>query len=135
MTLSILLTAPWDATIDDSPPRLQIPKVRPHRFSWKGAGTIGIPKDPWNVTAQRWIDGDDGGLTDEAEVLASSVDEWIFHKLHGVIAEDANYDELAKSIVDDEYAGIVDAIKEMAAQHPATMWFVSSWSVEAAATD
>ncbi len=59
----------------------------------------------------------------------------MFHKLHGVIAKDANYDELAESIVDDDYAGIVDAIREMAAQHPAAMWFVRSWSVESAASD
>ena len=135
MTLSILLTAPWDSKTDDSPPRLQVPKVRPHRFSWKGAGTVGFPRDAWHVTGQRWIDRDDGGLTEEAEVIASSADEWMFHKLHGVIAKDANYDELAESIVDDDYAGIVDAIREMAAQHPAAMWFVRSWSVESAASD
>jgi hypothetical protein len=42
MTLSILLTVASDAKAEDSPPRLELPKVRPHRFSWKDAGTIGI---------------------------------------------------------------------------------------------
>jgi hypothetical protein len=115
MTLSILLTSPWDPNADDTPPRLEVPKVRAHRFSWKGADTIGFPKDAWNVIPQRWGDNDDGGSTEDAEVIASSADEAMFRRLHGVIAKDADYDELAKSVRDDEYAGIVDVIKEMAA--------------------
>ncbi len=135
MTLSILLTTPWDSKAEDSPPHLEVPKVRPHRFSWKDAGTVGIPKDPWRVTAQRWIAGVDGGSTEEAEVITSPSDEWLFVKLHGVIAKDANYDELATSIVEDDYRGIVDVLKEMATQHPDAMWFVRSWSVETSASD
>jgi hypothetical protein len=61
VTLSILLTTPWDPKADDAPPRLDVPKVRPHRFSWKNAGTIGIPKGPWTVIPQRWVEGDNGG--------------------------------------------------------------------------
>ena len=135
MTLSILLTSPWDSNADDTPPRLEIPKVRPHRFSWKGAGTIGIPKDAWDVIPQRRVENDDGGSTEDAEVIASSSDESLFRRLHGVTAKDADYDELAKSVRDDEYAGILDVVKEMAAQHPAAMWFVRSWSVDSAASD
>jgi len=129
------LTSPWDSKADDTPPRLEIPKVRPHRFSWKGAGTIGIPKDPWHVIPQRWIEGDDGGSSEDAEIIASSSDESKFQILHGITAKDADYDELAKSIQDHEYAGILDVIREMAAQHPAAMWFVRSWSVDSSAPD
>jgi hypothetical protein len=135
MTLSILLTTPWDSKTAQTPPRLEIPKVRPHRFSWKHAGTIGYPRGPWTVTPQRWIESDDGGSTQEAEVITSSSDESMFHKLHGVTARDADYDELAEWIVEDEYKGILDVIKEMATQHPDAMWFVRSWSVEIAAPD
>ena len=59
----------------------------------------------------------------------------MFQRLHGVTAKDADYDELAKSVRDDEYAGILDVIKEMAAQRPAAMWFVRSWSVDSAASE
>lgn len=135
MTLSILLTRPWDSKSSNTPPRLEVPKVRPHRFSWKKAGTVGFPRNPWKVTPQRWTDGDDGGSTEEAEVITSSSDEGVFLKLHGVVAKDANYDGLAEWIVEGEYQGIVDVIKEMAAQHPDAMWFVKSWSVETAAAD
>lgn len=85
--------------------------------------------------AQRWIEGDDAGSTEEAEVISSSSDESMFAKLHGVTAKDANYDELAEGIAEPEYEGILDVIKEMATQHPDAMWFVRSWSVESAAPD
>jgi hypothetical protein len=136
MTLSILLTTPWDSKAEEAPPRLEVPKVRPHRFSWKDAGTVGIPKDPWHVTAQRLIAGvEGGGSTEDAEVITSPGDERIFAKLHGVIAKDANYDKLAASIAEDDYRGIVDVLKEMATQRPDAMWFVRIWSVEASASD
>ena len=135
MTLSILLTSAWDSKTANSPPNLDIPKVRPHRFSWKGAGTVGMPRDPWHVKAQRWIDSDEGGATDEAEVITSPSDEWLFQDLHGVRAKDADYDELARCVAQDECKGIVDVIREMATQHPDAMWFVRSWSVETSAPD
>ena len=78
---------------------------------------------------------DDGGSTDEAEVIAPSSDEWMFRSLHGVLANDANYNALAEWVVGDEYNGILDVIKEMATQHPDAMWFVASWSVESAAPE
>lgn len=84
---------------------------------------------------QRWEDNDDGGSTEEAEVIAPSSDEWMFSKLHGVSARDVDYDELAASIVEDEYRGIADVIKAMAIQHPDAMWFVRSWDVETSASD
>jgi len=93
------------------------------------------PKDAWHVIPQRRVENDDGGSTEDAEVIASSSDESMFRRLHGVTAKDADYDELAKSVRDDEYAGILDVVKEMAAQHPAAMWFVRSWSVDSAASD
>jgi len=129
------LTSPWDSSADDTPPRLEIPKVRPHRFSWKGAGTIGIPKDAWHVVPQRWVENDDGGSTEHAEVITAPSDESLFQSLHGVTAKDADYDVLATSIRSDEYAGILDVLREMAAQHPAAMWFVRSWSADSAASD
>jgi hypothetical protein len=135
MTLSILLTGPWDSKTDDTPPRFEIPRVRPHRFSWKNAGTVGIPKGPWTVTPQRWIENDDGGSTEDAEVITASSDEWMFQKLHGVAAKDADYDELAERAAGEEYEGMLDALKGMAAQHPDAMWFVRSWSVETQAFD
>jgi hypothetical protein len=135
MTLSILLTAPWDSRSSNTPPRLEVPKVRPHRFSWKNAGTVGYPRGPWAVKPQRWIEGDEAGSTEEAEVISSSSDESLFLKLHGVSAKDANYDELAEWIAEPEYEGILDVIREMATQHPDAMWFVQSWSVESAAPD
>lgn len=135
MTLSILLTSPWDSKTSDTPPGLDVPKVRPHRFSWKHAGTIGFPRDPWTVVAQRWSEGDDGGATDEAEVVTSSADESMFRGLHGHKANDANYDELAERLTDVDYQGLLDVIKEMARQHPDAMWFVKSWTVETAAPE
>jgi hypothetical protein len=135
MTLSILLTTAWDSKTEDNPPRLEVPKVRPHRFSWKHAGTIGFPKGPWAVKAQRWIESDEDASTDEAEVITSSSDEWVYRKLHGVTAKDANYDELAELLADDENEGILGVIMEMGIQHPDAMWFVRSWIVEAAAID
>lgn len=135
MTLSILLTAPWDSEAEDAPPRLEVPKVRPHRFAWKNAGTVGIPKGPWTVVPQRWVEGDAGGSTEDAEVITSASDESIFRKLRGVVAKDANYDELAQQIAEDEYAGLLAVLKEMAAQHPDAMWLVQSWIVETAAPE
>jgi hypothetical protein len=135
MTLSILLTLPWDSKTSDTPPALEIPKVRPHRFSWKHAGTVGFPRGPWSVTPQRWTEDVGGGSTDEAEVITAPSDEWIFTKLHGTVAKDANYDALAEWIVDDQYEGILGVIKEMATQHPDAMWFVRSWTVESAPLD
>jgi hypothetical protein len=132
MTLSILLTTGWDPKTDEAPRRLEVPRVRPHRFSWKNAGTVGIPKGPWTVVPQRWVDGDDGGSTDEAEVITTASDEPIFKKLHGVIAKAANYDELAEQISEDEYPGLIDVLKAMSAQHPDAIWFVKSWIVETA---
>lgn len=88
------------------------------------------------MKAQRWIEGDDElSTTEEAEVITSSIDEVIFRKLHGVTAKEANYDELAERLTEDEYKGILDVLKEMAAQHPDAMWFVRSWIVEAAPLD
>lgn len=87
------------------------------------------------MTGQRWIAGAERGSTEEAEVITSPSDEWMFVKLHGVIAKDANYDELAASLVEADYRGIVDVLKEMAAQHPDAMWFVRSWSVETSPSD
>jgi hypothetical protein len=130
MTLSVLLTAPWDSKADDAPPRLEVPKVRPHRFSWKNAGTVGIPKSPWTVIPQRWVEGDDRGSSEDAEIITSASDESIFANLHGVIAKNANYDELAERVACDEYDGLIDVLKEMAAQLPDAMWFVKSWIVE-----
>jgi hypothetical protein len=135
MTLSILLTAPWDAMADDFPPRLEVPKVRSHRFSWKGAGTVGFPRDAWHVVPQRRTDGDDGGVSDEAEVIVPAPDESLFHALHAVIAKDVDYDGLSSSVTDARYAGIVDVIREMATQHPDAMWFVREWVVESDALD
>jgi hypothetical protein len=135
MTLSILLTSPWDSKTSDTPPTLEIRKVRPHRFSWKRAGTVGFPRGPWSVTAQRRTEDVGGGSTDDAEVITSPSEEWIFTKLHGIVAKDANYDALAEWILDDQYAGILDTIKEVAMQHPDAMWFVRSWTVESAPPD
>src|SRR5271166_6606631 len=116
MTLSVLLTAPWDSKVDDAPARLDVPKGRAHRFSWKNAGTVGFPKDPWRVVPQRWVEGAEGGSTEDAEIITSASDEWMFQKLHGVIATDANYDELGERIAGDEYEGLLDVLREMAAQ-------------------
>ena len=100
------------------------------RFSWKNAGTVGIPKGAWTVVPQRWVEGGDGGTTEEAEIITSARDEAMFRRLHGVIAKDANYDELAEQITEDGYEGLLTVLKEMAAQHPEAMWFVKSWIVE-----
>ncbi|HEX3671746.1 MAG TPA: hypothetical protein VHT92_08615 [Candidatus Cybelea sp.] len=135
MTLSILLTGPWDSKTGDAPPRLDVPKVRPHRFSWKNAGTVGFPRSPWAVKPQRWVEDDDGGSTEEAEVITSSSDESTFLELHGLTAKDANYDKLGERITEVEYEGIVHVIKEMAMQHPDAMWFVKSWSIESVSSD
>jgi len=135
MTLSILLTAPWDSKAEDAPSRLEVPKVHPHRFAWKNAGAVGIPKDPWNVVPQRWVEGDEAGTSEEAEVVTSASDEAIFQTLHGVIAKDANYGALAERIPEADYAGMVETLQEMGSQHPAAMWFVKSWIVETGAYD
>jgi hypothetical protein len=100
------------------------------RFSWKNAGTVGIPKSPWTVIPQRWVEGDDRGSSEDAEIITSASDESIFANLHGVIAKNANYDELAERVACDEYDGLIDVLKEMAAQLPDAMWFVKSWIVE-----
>jgi hypothetical protein len=130
MTLSILLTTPWDSSDPDTTPRLDVPKVRAHRFSWKGSGTVGIPKSAWMVVPQRRVEGDDGGSTQNAEVITAADDEPRFLKLHGVRAKDANYDELGAQIAEGAYEGLLDVLKEMAEQHPDSMWFVKSWTVE-----
>jgi hypothetical protein len=135
MTLSILLTPPWDSKADNTPPAIEVPKVGSHRFSWKNAGTVGFPRGAWTVMPQRWNENDDGGSTDEAEIIASSSDEAMFSKLHGVCAKDVDYDQLAASIVEDEYEGIVDVVRAMAKQQPDAMWFVRSWDVETSAFD
>jgi len=135
MTLSILLTTAWDSNDDETPPRLEIPKVRPHRFSWKNAGTVGIPKDAWHVVPQRWVEGGDRETTEDAEIITAASDESIFRKLHGVIAKDANYDEIDEQIADDDYEGLIDVLKGMAAQHPDAMWFVRSWVVESGVSE
>jgi hypothetical protein len=130
MTLSILLTTPWDSSDPDAVPRLEVPKVRPHRFAWKDAGAVGIPKSAWHVVPQRWVEGDDGGTTQDAEVITAAADEPRFEKLHGVLAKNANYEELGAQIAEEAYAGLLEALKEMAAQHPDSMWFIKSWVVE-----
>jgi hypothetical protein len=114
MTLSILLTTPWDSKADDTPPHLEVPKVRSHRFSWKSAGTVGFPRGPWGVKIQRCGEHDELVMTDEAEVITSSSDEGIFCKLHGVTASEAQYDELAERLVGDEAGSILEVIKDMA---------------------
>lgn len=135
MTLSILLTDAWDSRTENTPLRLEVPKVRPHRFSWKHAGTVGFPRGPWGVKEQRCTEDDETLLSEEAEVVTSSSDEKIFEKLHGVTARDANYDELVEVLAGDEHKGILNVIKEMALQYPDAMWFVRSWAVDAAPFD
>lgn len=95
MTLSILLTSPWDVRVDAMPRGLDVPKVAPHRFSWKRAGMVGHPRGPWQVFPQRPDAGDDGGTSDEAEVIVPGSDEELFASLHGVLARDADYDAVA----------------------------------------
>jgi hypothetical protein len=134
MTLSILLTSPWDVRVDAMPHRLDVPKVAPHRFSWKRAGMVGYPRGPWRVFPQRPDTSDDGGASEEAEVIAPGADADLFAGLHGVLARDADYDAVAARIAgDDGYAGIVDTLRAIGAQHPNAMWLVRAWSVESAA--
>ena len=134
MTLSILLTAPWDARADAMPRALDVPKVAPHRFSWKRAGTVGHPRGPWQVFPQRPDTSGAGGTSDEAEVIAPGTDEQLFANLHGVLAQDGPYDEVAARIAgDDGYAGIVDTLRAIGAQHPDAMWLVHAWSVDSVA--
>jgi hypothetical protein len=97
MTLSILLTSPWDVRADTMP--RDVAKVTPHRFSWKRAGVVGHPRSPWKLVPQRPDTSDDGGASDEAMVAA-----WIDR--------------------DDAYAGIVDTLRAIGAQHPDAMWLV-----------
>ncbi len=131
MTLSILLTRPWDVGVDAMPHGLDVPKVVPHRFSWKQAGTVGHPRGPWEVFPQRPETSDSGGASDEAEVIAPGTDEDLFASLHGVLARDANYDAVVARIGgDDGYAGIVDTLRAIGAQHPNAMWLVHAWWVD-----
>ena len=100
MTLSILLTRPWDVRVDTMPHTLDVPRVAPHRFSWKHAGTVGHPRGPWQVFPQRPDTSDNGGTSDEAEVIAAGTDEELFAILHGVLARDADYDAVAAASAD-----------------------------------
>ncbi len=130
MTLSILLTSPWDVRVDAMPHALDVPKVALHRFSWKRAGMVGHPRGPWKVFPQR-PDTSDGGASDEAEVIVPGTDEDLFADLHGVLARDADYDAVAARIgEDDGYSGIVDALRAIGAQHPDAMWLVHAWWVD-----
>jgi hypothetical protein len=131
MTLSILLTSPWDARRDMVPHSLNVLKVTPHRFSWKQAGTVGYPRDAWHVFPQRPDTSSGGGVSDEAEVIVPGADEELFANIHGVLARDADYDAVAVRIKgDDGYAGIVDTLRALGAQCPDAMWLVRTWSVE-----
>jgi hypothetical protein len=115
------------------PRSLKVPKVTPHRFSWKRAGAVGYPRDPWKVLPQRPDTSSAGGIVDEAEVIVPGADEELFASLHGVLARDADYDAVAARIrEDDGYAGIIDTLRALGAQHPDAMWFVRTWSVESA---
>jgi hypothetical protein len=134
MTLSILLTSPWDVRANAMPDRLDVPKVAPHRFSWKRAGMVGYPRDPWRVFPQRPDTSDDGGSSDEAEVIVPGTDEELFASLHGVLARNADYDAVAARIGGDNgYAGIVDTLRVIGAQHPDAMWLVRTWWVDSVA--
>lgn len=131
MTLSILLTRPWDVRVDAMPHGLDVPKVASHRFSWKRAGMVGHPRGPWQVFPQRPDTSDDGGVSDEAEVIVPDTDEDLFASLRGVLARDADYDAVAALIgEDDGYAGIVDTLRALGAQHPDAMWLVRAWWVD-----
>lgn len=133
MTLSILLTSPWDVGRDAVPRSLSVRKVTPHRYSWKQAGTVGYPRDAWHVFPQRPDTSSDGGISDEAEVIVPGTDEELFANLHGTLARDADYDAVAaRTQGDDGYAGIVDTLRAFGVQHPDAMWFVRTWSVETA---
>ena len=59
MTLSILLTQPWDVSVNKMPHTLEVPTVAPHRFSWKRAGTVAHPRGPWQVFPQQPDTSDD----------------------------------------------------------------------------
>jgi len=60
-------------------------------------------------------------------------DEELFASLHGVRARDANYDAVDARIgIDDGYAGIVDTLRAIGAQHPDAMWLVHAWWVDSA---
>ncbi len=93
------------------PDRLDVPKVVSHRFSWKQAGTVGHPRGAWQVFPQRPDVSDDGGASEDAEVIVPGADEEIFASLHGVLARDANF----------------------GAQHPDAMWLVHAWYVDSVA--
>jgi len=134
MTLSILLTSAWDTRVDAAPRGLDVPKVAPHRFAWKRAGTVGHPRGPWHVLPQRPDESQDGGSSDEAEVIVPGADEELFAGLHGVLARDADYGAVADRIGgDDNYAGIVDTLRAIGAQHPDAMWLVRRWWVDSVA--
>lgn len=115
------------------PHALDVRKVMPHRFSWKGAGTVGHPRGPWQVFPQQPERNAGGGTSDEAEVIVPGTDVELFSSLHGVLAQDADYDAVAVRIVGDSgYAGIVDTLCAIGAQHPSAMWLVHAWSVDRA---
>ena len=94
MTLSILLTSPWDAGVHAMPHWLDVPKAVPRRFSWKRAGMVGHPRGRWQVFPQRPDTSDGGGTSDDAEVIVPNTDEELFAGLHGVLARHANYDAM-----------------------------------------
>jgi hypothetical protein len=134
MTLSILLTRPWDAEANAISRDLHVPSVAAHRFSWKRAGTVGHPRGPWQVFPQRPDMSDDGGVSTEAEVIVPGADEGLFAGLHGVLAGVADYGALAARVgTDSAYAGIVDTLRSMGAQHPDAMWLVHAWWVDSSA--
>ena len=83
------------------------------------AGTVGHPRGPWQVFPQRPDTSGAGGTSDEAEVIAPGTDEQLFASLHGVLAQDGPYDEVAARIAgDDGYAGIVDTLRATARSIP-----------------
>jgi hypothetical protein len=133
MTLSILLTDPWDIGAAATPDRLAVPKVTRHRFSWKRAGSVGYPRGPWRVFPQREDPGD-GGWSDDAEVIAPGRDAALFAQLHGMLAKDVDYEALAVAVGGDpDYCGIVDVIRAMGTEHLDAMWIVRPWTVDVSA--
>jgi hypothetical protein len=67
----------------------------------------------------------------QAEVIVPGTDEELLASLHGVLARDANYDAVAARIGGDNgYAGIVDTLRAIGAQHPDAMWLVHAWWVD-----
>ena len=83
---------------------------------------------------QRPDTSDDGGTSDEAEVIVPGSDKQQFASLHGVVARVADYDVVAARIgAGVGYAGIVDTLRAMGAQHPDAMWFVREWTVDTVA--